>query len=688
MTRFVKYFIHSDNLNSDAQRIILGHFGNDKANVSQTFGDWQEQIVLVLSSDKSKDVLNSLTNGTFTKVEDHDDAYSMSNTFPIAIVDPKYVFMETRKEKPLDNVTTARFAHLKSKVKLKNQKSYSLINIGLKHPIQLDVKNLSENVDAHKCQDIFDIWKSKFVNLTYPNFVKDENVKPSTVNQPNMNQPNVNPSNVNPSNVNPPNVNPPVVNSSNASQTSSHFSAANQPDVKPPNQHLQSPMMKTSIPRSISLPFVPSAPPQALVESQTQDMVPLLDQDNVNLAFDPNQFMAALQTINSRIDQLDLNSNNVMLTRNSNDNPINTSKLNITKSLMNFPKVDLEIDGSLNDGLDSLVNVSRLVPEKDMPTLILTFLTTNSMTDVIPDLSNAQLRNAKMFRNFMLERYGSPDPVATFNLIQERHMEDPSTLIGRIKRAWNRVKNQDVDTPIPNSELNIIRDRFIKSIRNDELRKKLRMWSTPYDKLLTVTRDFKNAEKLEENNAQSTPGTAMMAYESCKHCGLAHASHTCRSNPKQKANYNKKLRNNKPVSRSQVRIIPDRYGNDNKYQPVQRRPVVNTSYHNSNQQKSNKIVTFQKYQKPDSNFNRQKPNHYGQRQNNYGQKQNNYGQKSNQYDQRTNGGKRPWRPNLKKNFRKTPFQRNSYLAVGDDDSDYFEYPFNAVESMAYDEYHQ
>ena len=615
MTRFVKYFIRADSLNNQALETIVGHFGNDKNKINENFPSWQEKIILVLSSDKTKDALNSLTNGTYTEVGDEAYAtYAMANTFPIAILDPKYALMEATQGKPLDNFTTARFAHLKSKIKVQNQKAYSLIKIGLKQPVQQDVQNLSEQIDQDKCQDIFDIWKSRFGHLNIPN-IKEEKPKPN-------------------------------IGSTGA-----------------------------------------SAPPQEIVPPAP--LVPTPNTANVaNLAFDPTQIVNALENITSRINEIDLNSrNNVMLTENSNNDSINTSKLNITKSLMNFPKVDLEVEGSLNDGLDSLVNVSRLVPEKDMPTLILTFLTTNNMTDVIPDLSNQQLKKAKLFRNFMLERYGSPDPVATFNLIQERHMEDPSTLIGRIKRAWNRVKNLDVDTEIPSSETSIIRDRFIKALRNDDLRKKLRMWSTPYNNLLQVTRDFKNAEKLEENNTPSTSGAAMIAYESCKHCGLAHASHTCRSNPKQKANYNKKLRNNKPVSRSQVRIIPDRYGNDNQYQPVQRRPVVNTSYGNSNQRKSNKNVTFQKYLKSNSNINRPKTNQFGQRPKYYGQKQNYYGQKSNNYVPRPNGGKRPWKSNLKKNFGKSPFRRDSYLAV-DDDSDYFEYPFNAVEGMSYEEYHQ
>ena len=614
MTRFVKYFIHADSFNNQAQETIFGHFGNDKIQIGQTFQNWQEKIILVLSSDKTKDALNSLTNGQYIPIGDEAyEAYAMAKTHPIAILDPKYAFMETTQGKSLDNFTTARFAHLKSKIKVRDQKSYFLFKIGLKQPIQQDVKNLLEHIDQDKCNDILGIWKSRFANLNIPN-VKEEKQKPPA-------------------------------DSATA-----------------------------------------SAPPEDLVQPP---VVPSPNAANfANLAFDPTQIVNALENINSRINEIDLNSrNNVMLAGNPTSNSINTSKLNITKSLMNFPKVDLEVEGSLNDGLDSLVNVSRLVPDKDMPTLILTFLTTNNMTDVIPDLSNPQLTKAKLFRNFMLERYGSPDPVATFNLIQERHMEDPSTLIGRIKRAWNRVKNLDVDTEIPNSEVNIIRDRFIKALKNDELRKKLRMWSTPYQKLLQVTRDFKNAEKLEENNTQSTSGAAMIAYESCKHCGLAHASHTCRSNPKQKANYNKKLRNNKPVSRSQVRIIPDRYGSDNQYQPVQRRPLVNTSYGNSNQ-RTNKNVTYHKYAKSNSNINRPKPNHYGQKSNYYGQKPNYYGQKTNNYVPRPNGGKRPWKSNLKKNFGKSPFRKDSYLAMRDDESDYFEYPFNAVEGMSYEEYHQ
>ena len=167
-------------------------------------------------------------------------------------------------------------------------------------------------------------------------------------------------------------------------------------------------------------------------------------------------------------------------------------------------------------------------------------------------------------------------------MISERNLEDPSALLNRIKRAWRRVKGEDSTYVIPDSEEKIIRDRLIKSLKNSDLRTRLRQWNTPLKSMIEVIRDYNNAIKIE-NEAQTGPSglrnSVLFTHDTCSKCGLGHDSLACRSNKSLQTRFNKKQRSNKPVTRGQVRIIPEKIGSNNQYQPVQRfRPRSKSPY--------------------------------------------------------------------------------------------------------------
>ena len=609
MTRFLKFFIKAENLTDIAKEIILGHYGNDSTQITGIFSKWNETIVAVVSSDKSNDVLASLTDGTYAKIENNDELVALSGAHPIALLDHKYHITHFVQSQPFDTISTARFAHLQSNIKAQGQKPYTLINIGLNSPSARDIQNLSEQVDTLKLKNLFELWQTKFPTLQYPQFKSE---KEETETKPSI--------------------------PSSQSSASLHSMVA---------------------PVAPSPPTVPTAPAQNLLP-------PAIPNDQA-------EFFAALaksmNQITQRVDQIDLNARNNALLTSNNSNKNYPSRLNFSKYMLNMPKVDLEVEGSLEDSLEGIVNICRVAHANEVPGILVNFLTTNNMTDVMPELSEEELNDAEQFRDALRKIYGTGDPVASFNMIQEKHMEDASLLLRRIKKAWNRVKKVKDNTEISLGEQDIIKDRFIKSIKDPSLRMKLRIWNTPYQDLVKVVRDYKTAEKIENTANEQSSAIAAVAYESCRHCGLAHASETCRSNAKQKTMYNKRLKNNKPVSRAAVKIIPDRYGNDNRYQPVQReRPVMNASYRYSNKKGPGKKVSFQK--SPLQTY-----------RNNRGQS------KSYPRNPRSHSPKRQFvnKPSMKpkyynKNFGKV---KNSYLTL-DEDMGYFEYPFEAVEGVMYD----
>ena len=503
MTRFHRLYVNSENLTEKGISDILGHFGANPEDVAQTFPNWNKTLTFVVSTDKSDKYMKLLTDGKYVKVPESDSAMSVSGTYPVVIIDPKYQLLNFIPGVRLDRVNCVRFAVLKS-----NQKPTSLtvepmtpLKINLDRPTQQDVTRLTAEVDPEKLKNTLNAWPEEFTkSLLLPRFEKVEpkaepplsNVPPSA---PEKNDPH-DPENVGNNGLTP-------------------FLVDNMDDAA----HQQIAMLT-----------------EAMIAMQSEMKAMNLNNEENALMVQPNQ------------DQDD--------------------KVVLSKSTFTVPRVDLDVNGSMADALDSLISMTRLIDVRSHKHLILQFLTSNLLTDIIPDLSDRELNDVRLFQGAMLERYGSPDPVAEFNVIQQRNLEDPSSLLHRIKRAWRRVKAMGPNETIPESELGIIRDRFIKSLKNRGLQTKLRIWDTPYNDMIRVSRDYLTAMKIE--GEPSTLTDVMIAFDGCRHCGLAHDSDTCRSNAKQKTSWNKKVKNNRPVSRSPARIIPDDIGNDNRYQPVQR----------------------------------------------------------------------------------------------------------------------
>ena len=596
MTRFNKFIVDQTNLVENARNEILQHFGTNSIEVNATFPRWQNKIVLVISTDKSDEYLKIMTDGTHSKLNDGDSAASMDGTHPIVIVDPKYKLLNFNPGIPLNHVNCLRIALLKSNSTPSSNsvKQMTLVKLNLDRPTQNDVSRLTSEVEANKLKDVLEAWPESFkTNLSLPKFVKEQ-----------------------------------------------------KPTISPPNAPQQT---------------NPSAPPAASFESDyhtpngdnTKSV--LIQQDestNHQLAV----LADAILAIEDRIKSIDLNSGrNALLVQNnpsSSTSPTDSSKVVLSKTVFTVPRVDIENEDGMAEAADSLLNMARLVDVKSHKNIILQFLTTNGLTDIIADLTDEQLSNIRQFHQAMLTRYGSPDAVASFNLITQKNLEDPSALLNRIERAWRRVKSIDVDAPIPVDEIPIIRNRYIKSIRDKELRTKLRIWDTPYKDLVRVTRDFNNAMKIE-NNSGGANNESMMAFDGCKHCGLAHASDTCRSNAKQKTQWNKRQKSNRPISRSPARIIPDNLGHDNHFQPTQRNMKI--SYSNRRPLREMKQVRFQGV--------KQRPGRNNWISNN-----------SKRSDDWSNGRKQRTRA---KYFNRRSTQ--AYLAM-DEYEDDFEYPFSGVET--------
>ena len=370
-SRFIRYYVQVRNLASTAHDFIR-HFGNNASDITRTFRNWNENFVIIISTDKADQHLNLLTNGTYTKINESQYGHSVDGTYPIILMDPKYKIRELNGNKL--TAFTARFGLLKANERVKGQETLSLIQLGLDRPVQANLTDMSNRVDPAKLEQL--------VNNEWTPDLKANVVLPQ-------------------------------------------FRVTGKPD-----------------PAEKQEPQEPTAPPANIIAPDGSDTT-------------LNTLITVVNDINNRIRMLDLNSdrNTLMAADNSSNQQVaisgetsgndDSTKISLSKTMFAAPRVDLENDGSIADALDSLAGMARMFDAKSTKTLIMNFLTVNNMTSIIHDLKDEELADIKKFQEAMMLRFGSADPVAEFNMIKERHLEDPSVLLNRIERAWRRVKKMD-----------------------------------------------------------------------------------------------------------------------------------------------------------------------------------------------------------------------------------------------------
>ena len=148
-SRFLRYYVQAQNLNPTAHDFIR-HFGNNASDITRTFRNWNENFVVIISTDKADQHLKLLTNGTYTKINEPQYGHSVDGTYPIILLDPKYKIRELNGNRL--TAFTARFGLLKSNEKVKGQDTLSLIQLGLDRPVQANLTDMSNRVDPTKLE--------------------------------------------------------------------------------------------------------------------------------------------------------------------------------------------------------------------------------------------------------------------------------------------------------------------------------------------------------------------------------------------------------------------------------------------------------------------------------------------------------------------------------------------------------
>ena len=150
-SRFVRFYVQAQHLNQTANDFIR-HFGNNPTDITRTLHNWQENFVVIISTDKANQHLKLLTNGIFTKISDSQYDKSVDRTYPIILMDPKYKIRELNGNRL--TAFTARFGLLKSNEKVKGQETLSLIKLGLDRPVQANLIDMSNRVDAAELEQL------------------------------------------------------------------------------------------------------------------------------------------------------------------------------------------------------------------------------------------------------------------------------------------------------------------------------------------------------------------------------------------------------------------------------------------------------------------------------------------------------------------------------------------------------
>ena len=215
----------------------------------------------------------------------------------------------------------------------------------------------------------------------------------------------------------------------------------------------------------------------------------------------------------------------------------NHTKLQAIKT----PRFDpQDIEGSLTQ----LELLAAQLPEKQHGQLIVMFLAAASKLELLGNTTGTQKTNVKAFTSMVRNELGlsSKSQLSkTLNNTQQNIGETFLELKARIMNNYRRLHEKEILTKSDNA---IILEIFIKAIRNERVKKQLRLEENTLQTILRRANIIKQIE--EQNQVQSHENDhliesiySMLASKKCENCGLNHQTSDCLASAKLQSKHKK-----------------------------------------------------------------------------------------------------------------------------------------------------
>ena len=199
---------------------------------------------------------------------------------------------------------------------------------------------------------------------------------------------------------------------------------------------------------------------------------------------------------------------------------------------------------AVDDPEETCHKLKQMIAITDMTSnpsrLLFKFLNTNNLADLTLNLDLDVLKDFSKFKEEFLLRYGPSDSTASFLSMQQLEAEDEIDLMRRIKRRLLNLRSNGDDSTLTKSELSLLRERFILSLKDETIQTQLRGCpELSLDKLIEKARALRKAKAYQESKL-NIAFVQTNKQNHCSACGYAHSRENCRASQKLKTAYNKR----------------------------------------------------------------------------------------------------------------------------------------------------
>ena len=240
-----------------------------------------------------------------------------------------------------------------------------------------------------------------------------------------------------------------------------------------------------------------------------------------------------------------------------------------------------------------MAKLKRLRPlvGDQVPQLILQFIQTNGLDNLLLSLQADELNDLDKFKTALARRYSKHNKATEFHHMTQNPQEPEIDWLNRLERAWRRLSD---GRELNKADKTIIYDKFVSGLQDSSSRLRIREQNPEYENLADFASTIRNARLLEETSTSSLVHKINKLSEelsqmktSCTNCGLGHTAIECRANNKVKSNYNKKSKfpcRNFAISRQKYSNQNPTHKNYHTFpRPYrQQRPTYRPQYQNHN----------------------------------------------------------------------------------------------------------
>ena len=207
-----------------------------------------------------------------------------------------------------------------------------------------------------------------------------------------------------------------------------------------------------------------------------------------------------------------------------------------------IPKFD---ENNIEGSLHQLELLAKQLPKSQHAQLIVTFLAASSKLDLLSNATEQQKHDVKDFIQMLRSELGLSSKSQLSKKLSDMTQEHSESFLELKSRIINTYKRLHEKDSLSGADEAIIVEIYIKALRNERVRKQLRLEDISLKSLLQRSNLIRQVEETSEMTSHENGHliesiyNMMIQNKSCETCGLSHDTTDCLASPKLQAKWRK-----------------------------------------------------------------------------------------------------------------------------------------------------